>query len=439
MTLSRRQLAGLAGAGAAAAGAVAGSVAQAASAGPVQISGLIGSGLTGSGLAGTADGPSRPVAFEGRHQAGIVTPAQDHLHFASFDVTTTDRARLATLLAAWTEAARALTAGAEAGPGGAFSVAGEAPPDDTGEAAGLPASGLTLTIGFGPTLFEHPSDGDRFGLAASRPSRLVGLPKFSGDDLDPSRVGGDLCVQACANDPMVASHAIRNLARIGFGTVAMRWSQVGFGRTSSTSRAQDTPRNLFGQKDGTNNLRAEDSDMLDQHVWVGQDDSRPGRSGWMTGGTYLVARRIRMHIETWDRTPLGEQETIIGRHKGSGAPLGGRHEFDQPNLAALGTDGAPVIASTAHVRLAHPTSNADTRLLRRGYNFMDGNDSLGRLDAGLFFLSFQRDPQQFVQVQRQLSRQDALNEYIEHTGSGVWACPPGLTGRTATWADHLFA
>jgi deferrochelatase/peroxidase EfeB len=425
MTVSRRQLVALAGVGLASGGAVTAAAAEA-SAGAVANPGL----LAPTDLDDAVD-------FAGRHQAGIVTPAQDRLHFASFDVMTTDRDRLAALLRAWTQAARQLTVGAETGPGGAFSVAGEAPPDDTGEAAGLPASGLTLTIGFGRSLFEHPSEGDRFGLASARPSRLVDLPTFPGDDLDPGRVGGDLCVQACANDPVVASHAVRNLARIGFGTVAMRWSQVGFGRTSSTSRAQDTPRNLFGQKDGTNNLRAEDADLLDEHVWAAEQD-HSGPAGWMTGGSYLVARRIRMHIETWDRTSLAEQESIVGRFKGSGAPLTGRAEFDEPDFAARRPDGAPVIAPAAHVRLAHPTSNGGARLLRRGYNFMDGNDSLGRLDAGLFFVSFQRDPQQFVRVQRRLAGQDVLNEYIEHTGSGLWACPPGLAGRTATWADHLF-
>ena len=87
------------------------------------------------------------------------------------------------------------------------------------------------------------------------------------------------------------------MARIGFGTVSVRWSQLGFGRTSSTSDAQVTPRNLFGFKDGTNNVKAEHDHLVDQFVWVGPDDDPAAR--WLAGGSHLVARRINMHIKTW--------------------------------------------------------------------------------------------------------------------------------------------
>lgn len=370
---------------------------------------------------------------EGAHQAGILTPAQDRLHFAAFDVTATDRATLVALLEDWTAAARRMTAGLDAGPGGAFDVAGEAAPDDTGEAAGLPPSGLTLTVGFGPTLFRHPRLGDRFGLAAQRPPALVDLPRFAGDRLDPARSGGDLCVQACAQDPQVAAHAIRNLARIGFGRAAVRWSQLGFGRTSSTSPAQQTPRNLFGQKDGTRNLSAERADVVDRHLWARASDG----AAWMAGGSYLVARRIRMQIETWDRTPLAEQEAIIGRAKRTGAPLTGHEEFDAPDFAATAADGSPVIAVDAHVRLAHPDHNDGARMLRRGYTFVDGSDGLGHLDSGLFFLAYQRDPRTaFIPVQRRLAASDLLNEYVQHVGSALFAVPPGV-GAGGFWGDTL--
>ena len=52
----------------------------------------------------------------------------------------------------------------------------------------------------------------------------------------------------------------------------------------------------------------------------------------MDGGSYLVTRKIRMHIETWDRTSLREQEKIIGRTKGEGAPIGQAREFDPPDF-----------------------------------------------------------------------------------------------------------
>jgi deferrochelatase/peroxidase EfeB len=358
------------------------------------------------------------VPFHGRHQAGIATPAQDRLHFAAFDVEDGLRADdLRELLRAWSRAAERMTAGRMVGDANAEALA---PPDDTGEALGLTPARLTVTFGLGPSLFD-----DRFGLAAMRPAPLRDLPALPGDELDRERSGGDLCVQACADDPQVAFHAVRNLARIGRGAVTVRWSQLGFGRTSSTSRAQATPRNLMGFKDGTANLKAEDVEGLARHVWVAGNGS--GEPAWLRDGTYLVARRIRMLIEVWDRTSLGDQEQTIGRHKASGAPLGERDEFATLRVRRLPED--------SHVRLAAPSMNGGAKLLRRGYSFTDGlDDRLGQLDAGLFFLSFQRDPEAFVRVQRQLGSMDALNEYIKHVGSGLWAVPPGA--RRGGWVGQ---
>jgi len=218
-------------------------------------------------------------------------------------------------------------------------------------------------------------------------------------------------------------HAIRNLARLGFGTVAMRWNQLGFGRTSSTSTAQQTPRNLMGFKDGTANLKAEDTREIETFVWVGKGDD--AKADWLAGGSYLVARRIKITIEPWDRTSLREQEQLIGRERAHGAPLSGGTEFTELDLKIQGRDG-PLIGMDAHVRLAHPSQNNGTKLLRRGYNFTDGTDSLGRLDAGLFFIAFVRDPaKHYIPMQLQLSSKDGLMEYLQHTGSGLWAVPPG--------------
>jgi deferrochelatase/peroxidase EfeB len=141
----------------------------------------------------------------------------------------------------------------------------------------------------------------------------------------------------------------------------------------------------------------------------------------------MVARRIRMRIETWDRTSLREQENLVGRTKGEGAPLSGGTEFTEPDFAQEGRAGAPLIPVDSHVRLAHPSTHDGVRMLRRGYNFTDGNDSLGRLDAGLFFLAFVRDPRtHYIPVQATLSRDDVLMEYLTHTGSGLFAVPPGV-------------
>lgn len=390
---------------------------------------VAGAGLTGAIAWGTR--PAEPKAIPGlryefyaEHQAGIVTPAQDRLHFAAFDLEPrTSRAGLISLLRDWTAAAARMTRGAGAGPNGPVSGSYDAPPDDTGEAIGLDASGLTITFGFGPTLFSLDGK-DRFGLAARTPAGLHRLPHFPADKLNPQLSDGDLCVQACAQDPQVAVHAIRNLTRIAFGRASLRWSQLGFGRTSSTSTSQATPRNLFGFKDGTMGLRGEDTAGVDAHVWVKPGDAK---AGWLVGGSYLVARKIAMIVETWDRSSLREQETIVGRTKAEGAPLSGGKEFDQPDFKRSGREGAPLIDPNSHVALAHPDHNNGVRLLRRGYNYVDGNDQLGRLSAGLFFIAFVTDPRtHYIPMQNRLSRNDLMMEYLQHVGSGLWACPPGV-------------
>ncbi|MFD3932275.1 iron uptake transporter deferrochelatase/peroxidase subunit [Streptomyces sp. NPDC058614] len=408
-TPSRRSLIGWGGAGLALGAAAAG--------------GAVAMTRTGNDVDPAAAESGAAIAFHGANQAGIATPVQDRLHFAAFDVKTDDRAAFVQLLKDWTEAARRVTAGQAVGEG-AYGGLAEAPPDDTGEALGLKPSRLTLTIGFGPSLFE------KFDLAGRRPEALVDLPKFAGDNLDRNRSGGDLCIQACADDPQVAVHAIRNLARIGFGKVVMRWSQLGFGKTSSTTPEAQTPRNLMGFKDGTRNIAGTETDRLKKFVWV-DEKAVDENSAWMTGGSYLVARRIRMNVETWDRTPLQEQEDIFGRDKGEGAPVGKAKERDEPFLKAMKPD--------AHVRLAHPDSNDGATLLRRGYSFTDGTDGLGRLDAGLFFLAYQRDVRTgFIPVQRNLAI-DPLNEYIQHVGSAVFAIPPGVRDKDDWWGRALFS
>jgi deferrochelatase/peroxidase EfeB len=412
--LSRRGLLGLAGAGAAgiaAGGGIGAAVAAAAGAGPTAA--------------------ARRYPFYGTHQAGITTPAQDRLHFAAFDMASgTTRADLTSLLADWTDAAARMTQGQPIGEGAGGDPL--APPDDTGEAQGLPPSGLTITFGFGPELFRDATGTDRFGIASRTPPLLAKLPRFAGDALVPEFSGGDLCIQACADDPQVAVHAIRNLSRIAFGRASLRWSQLGFGRTSSTSTTQVTPRNLFGFKDGTANIKAEQTAAVDADVWAAASDG----PAWMAGGSYLVARKIRMIIENWDHTQLGEQQRVIGRDKGTGAPLSGGSEFTEPDFHAKAADGATKIDRDAHVRLAHPDLNNGIRLLRRGYNFVDGNDELGRLNAGLFFISFQRSPEQFIAIQRRLAR-DAMNEYIKHVGSAIFAVPPGTRAGQSIGAGLL--
>lgn len=382
---------------------------------------------TGAGAKpGAASNGWQTVPFHGEHQAGITTAAQDRLHFASFDLLpSASRADLVKLLQAWTAAAARMTQGQGAGPIGPLSGPYDAPPDDTGEAIGLDPAHLTITFGFGPSLFTDSQGRDRFGVASRRPASLQRLPHFAGDKLNPDASDGDLCVQACSDDPQVAVHAIRNLTRIAFGIAAIRWSQLGFGRTSSTAADQVTPRNLFGFKDGTASLRAEDTTNIDSHVWVAPTTD-PATS-WLNGGSYLVVRKIAMHIETWDRASMREQETIIGRSKAEGAPLSGGQEFTPADFSRPGRGGVPLIDSASHLAMGHPDQNRGVRMLRRGYNYVDGSTELGRLSAGLFFMTYVTDPAtHYIPMQTAMARSDLLSEYLQHIGSGIWAIPPGV-------------
>jgi deferrochelatase/peroxidase EfeB len=242
-------------------------------------------------------------------------------------------------------------------------------------------------------------------------------------------------VQACADDPQVAFHAVRELVRLSYGNAQPRWAQSGF---QADAPAGETPRNLMGFKDGTQNpgTLGTTPDMprrLDDVAWVGAEGPV-----WMRGGSYLVARRIRISLEHWDRTEVDFQEQVIGRHKISGAPLGKDNEFDPLGLDRVDGDGNPVIAQNAHVRLGAAASNGGAEMVRRGYAYNDGLSFTAErwppwrqgmmYDSGLMFLAYQRDPRTgFIRVFEPMSKLDALNQYATHNGSGLFACPPGVT------------
>jgi len=391
----------------------------AAAAGAATVGPVLGTGSAlAAGLDPRGSRSSDMVPFFGRHQAGIATAAPNYLCFAAFDLAPQRKSDIRDLMRLWTGAAARMTTGQ---PAGEPNTAESRAPIDTGEAQGLPPSRLTITFGFGPTMFELDGE-DRFGLRSKMPAALQPLPAFEGDQLEPDRSDGDICVQACADDPQVAFHAVRNLGRLALGSVAMRWQQLGFGRTASTTRRQETARNLMGFKDGTDNLRSDDLKGMQRFVWAGAEGPK-----WMEAGSYLVARRIEISIDQWDGSALREQEHTFGRRKSTGAPLTGTSEYDPVDLKAVDASGKLIIPADAHIRIAAPSNNESRRILRRGYSFSERVDpSTGLLDAGLFFICFQRDPRtQFVPLQRNLSRHDHLNRYTTHTASALFAVPPG--------------
>ena len=398
-------------------------------------------GLVGSEGAQSASAPGATEPFWGVHQAGIVTDTQLHTVLASFDLTSSNRGELAALLKAWTALAGELAAGESvtvpiysspsATSANAYADAtGGSTTDDSLEAYGLGPARLTLTIGFGRSLFIAADGGDRFGIADRLPEALIELPHFPGDELVGGESDGDLFLQACSDDPQVAFHAVRSIARIAPDVATLRWTQLGF----SPGNEAGTPRNPMGFKDGTINSNVHPPRDLDATLWAGNEGP-----AWMRGGSYLVYRRIRITLEHWDRLEPSAQEQVIGRHKLDGAPLGQSGEFSPLNLDARDAQGNPVIPATAHIRLAAPRSNGGAVIVRRAFSYNNGTTPFVErwppwrqaleYDAGLLFLAYQRDPRKaFLPIFAKLAETDALNQFTTHTASAVFAVPPGASG-----------
>lgn len=341
--------------------------------------------------------------FYGEHQQGIITPQQTYVYFLVLDLATESLDEVREVFKTWTTYAARLTQGKNVKE---YAKNHFVPPADTGEADDLSAYGLTLTFGVSPSFLQ------KLGLQDKAPKELKDLPLFPRDQLKEEFSGGDICIQSCANDAQVAFHAVRQLVRVARSNVTMKWSQAGF---ISADKATDTPRNLFGFKDGTANANTVKD--LDGQVWVDQPD-------WLKGGSYLIVRKIVMHLETWDRTSYKEQERTFGRHRISGAPIGEKEEFAPLDLDKLNHHGKPMIPDDSHSALAHKTGK---QMLRRAYSYSDGiNSRTGQFDSGLLFICYQKDPEQFITIQNALGNVDRLNEYITHIGSGLFACFGGV-------------
>jgi deferrochelatase/peroxidase EfeB len=358
-----------------------------------------------------------PVPFEGPHQAGILTAVPPAAAFLALDVIAEDKSTLADLFHTVTNRARYLTAG---GVPPALGTA--SPPSDSGTlGADVPADALTVTLGVSPTLFD-----DRFGLVAQRPIRLTTMQAFPNDGLNPDWLGGDLMLQLCAGSTDTVLHAMRDILRHTRGAMQVRWRMDGF---ISPPRPSGVPRNHLGFMDGIANPEVHKPKIADQLLWVVKGHGEPQ---WAVGGSYHVIRLIRMFTEFWDRVSLHEQQTIIGRNRASGAPLGMTSYTDIPDYAKdpYGYD----VPLTAHMRLANPRTakTEPSRILRRGYNYDLGIDVNGTLDMGLIFNCYQQDViRQFEATQTRLI-DEPLADYIRPFGGGYFFALPGVRN-AADW------
>ncbi|AQA25387.1 dyp-type peroxidase family protein [Rhodococcus sp. MTM3W5.2] len=339
--------------------------------------------------------------FYGTHQAGIATAPQAHSTFVALDLRPeVDRAALIRLLKVWTEDAARLTEGRAA--------LADTEPDLATE-----PTRLTVTVGFGPGVFRL---GDVEHL---RPAWLRPLPPFAVDKLEDRWSGGDLLLQVGAEDPVTVAHALRVLLKGSAGFSSVRWTQRGFRRARGTQAPGTTMRNLFGQVDGTVNPSPGTADFADL-VW----DTGSGQA-WMAGGTSVVIRRTHLDLDEWDKVDRPGREQSVGRRLSDGAPLTGDSEHDEPDFAAMGATGFPVIPEFSHIARAR-SADPRQRIHRRGYNYDEAPAGGEISDSGLIFVCYQADVDaQFVPIQQRLSELDMLNQWTTPIGSAVFAIPPG--------------
>ncbi len=370
----------------------------------------------GSTANGPTPGLNDRISFDGPHQAGILTPHQDQATFVALDSIAPNQDVLFAALEALSGAARTLTQGDR------ISITRiDDPPPDSGILGQVNApDSLTVTIAVGASLFDG-----RYGLSAVRPRHLTAMLAFANDELDPDRTGGDVLVQICAGQRDTVVHTYRELMRAVSGNLVVRWTIDGFQSAQRGPSTKSSRRNLFAFRDGTGNPDVGDAALMNQLVWV---QPGAGEPAWAVGGTYLVARTIRMHVEFWDRVGLLEQEQMIGRDRVTGAPLGGTDEYQDPRYD-LDPNGNR-IPLNAHIRLANPRTAAtkDQRILRRGYNYHRGVDLSGDLDQGLMFVGFNQNPdRQFATIQDRLTPEPMI-DYITPVGGGYFFAPPGTRG-----------
>jgi len=357
--------------------------------------------------------------FLGKHQSGIVTPRPASGMLVAFDVLAGDRQDLERLFRTLNERIAFLMKG-----GPVTQVDPKLPPVDSGILGPVVTpDNLTITVSVGESLFD-----ERFGLSDVKPKRLIRMVGFPNDALEADCCHGDLSIQFCANTTDTNIHALRDIVKNLPDLLLVRWKQEGSVPPQAPAQPgmpAQSARNFLGFRDGSANPDSNNAQTMDSIVWVRPGSDEPA---WTANGSYQAVRIIRNFVERWDRTPLQEQESILGRVKASGAPMGGQHESQVPDY---GKDPhGKLTRLDAHIRLANPRTAASqaSLILRRPFNYSNGVNKNGQLDMGLLFICYQADLEKgFITVQTRLNG-EPLEEYLKPVGGGYFFTLPGVTG-----------
>ncbi|WP_397458830.1 iron uptake transporter deferrochelatase/peroxidase subunit [Pseudomonas asplenii] len=399
---------------------------------------LLGMGVAGAAIAGSAlscpamaatqaqvtQAPSSDKTqdhhdFHGKHQTGIVTPRPAAGMLVAFDVLASDRKELERLFRTLNERIAFLMSG-----GAVKQVDPKLPPLDSGILGPVVTpDNLTITVSVGNSLFD-----ERFGLESVKPKRLIQMVGFPNDALQPDLCHGDLSIQFCANTPDTNIHALRDIVKNTPDLLLVRWKQEGSVPPQAPTKPGEpaqSARNFLGFRDGSANPDSNDTSAMDRIVWVQAGSDEPA---WAANGSYQAVRIIRNLVERWDRTPLQEQESIFGREKTTGAPIGGKTEAEVPDYSK--DPEGKRIRLDSHIRLANPRTAETQRnlILRRPFNYSNGVSKNGQLEMGLLFICYQSNLEQgFITVQTRLNG-EPLEEYLKPIGGGYFFTLPGVTG-----------
>lgn len=368
----------------------------------------------------------KTIAFEGLHQAGVLTPEQKNASFIAFNVTVDSLDKLQKLFEILTTRIAYLTQ-----PQSAPKIDNDKmPPAESGIlGTHIQPDSLTVTVSLGDSLFDT-----RFGLDKVKPHYLVEMTSFPNDRLQSEWCGGDITLQICANSQESVIYALRDLLRHTAPFMFPVWKIDGF-LPSRNIDQHSTPINLFGFKDGTGNASATDNSLMDELIWITESDKEPA---WCTGGTYQAVRLIRFNLEFWDRTPLEDQENDFGRHKETGAPIGMKQEHDDPKFNQ--DPHGDCVLFDSHMRRAEPRNpeRHTAKLRRRSYSYSLGLTANGQLDMGLIFVSYQKNLKTgFIDTQKRLNG-EPLERYIKPFGGGYYFVLPGVQTAQRYLAQDMF-